>query len=103
MFDMTTFASSTFEIKWSDDLTIHVYPVTLSDSYKIQNIGFNSNNLSLEDKLIEMDYLIFNNNVEGIKLSKEDIREKFAKNSEMLETINNEYTKWLEKVGAKKN
>ncbi len=103
MFDMTTFASSTFEIKWSDNLTIHVYPVTLSDSYKIQNIGLNSNNLSLEDKLIEMDYLIFNNNVEEIKLSKEDIREKFAKSSEMLETINNEYTKWLEKVGAKKN
>lgn len=103
MFDMTTFASSTFEIKWSDELIIHVFPVTLSDSYKIQNIGFNSNNLSLEEKLIEMDYLIFNNNAEGIKLSKEEIKEKFNSKTEMLETINSEYSKWLEKVGAKKN
>ena len=99
---MTTFASSTFEIKWNDELIIHVYPTTLADSYKIQNVGFNSN-LTLAEKLIEIDYLIFNNNAEGIKFSKEDIREKFAKNSEMLETINNEYTKWLEKVKAKKN
>lgn len=103
MFDMTTFASSTFEIKWSDNLTIHVYPVTLSDSYKIQNIGLNSNNLSLEDKLIEIDYLIFNNNAEGIKFSKEDLKEKFSSSEELLETINNEYSKWLEKVSSKKN
>lgn len=103
MFDMTTFASSTFEIKWSDELTIHVFPVTLSDSYKIQNIGFNSNNLSLEEKLIEIDYLIFNNNAEGIQFSKDEIKEKFNLKKEMLETINDEYSKWLEKVGAKKN
>ena len=102
MFDMTTFASSTFEIKWSDELTIHVYPTTLTDSYKIQNIGFNSK-LTLEEKLIEMDYLIFNNNVEGIKFTKEEIKNKFSSSEEMLETINSEYSKWLEKVGAKKN
>ena len=102
MFDMTTFASSTFKIKWSDDLTIHVYPTTLSDSYKIQNIVLNSN-LSLEEKLIEIDYLIFNNNVEGIKLNKEELREKLTSEEGKLESINSEYSKWLEKVGAKKN
>lgn len=102
MFDMTTFASSTFKIKWDDELIIHVYPTTLTDSYKIQNIVLNSN-LTLEDKLIEMDYLIFNNNVEGIKLSKEEIREKLTSDEGKIETINSEYSKWLEKLGAKKN
>lgn len=102
MFDMTTFASSTFAIKWSDEQTIHVYATSLADSYKIQNIGFNSN-LTLEDRLVEIDYLIFNNNVEGIKFTKEEIKARFSSDEEMLETINSEYSKWLEKVAAKKN
>ena len=102
MFDMTTFASSTFKIKWNDELIIHVYPATLTDSYKIQNISLNSN-LNLEEKMVEIDYLLFNNNAEGIKLTKEEIREQLTSEEGKIETINNEYSKWLEKVGAKKN
>lgn len=102
MFDITTFASDTFVLKWSDELIIHVNPVTLTDSYKIQNIILNSN-LDLDDKLIETDYLLFNNNVEKVKFTKEEIRDKLTSQDKLLEKINSDYTKWLEKVGAKKN
>ena len=86
MFDMTTFASSTFEIKWSDDLTIHVYPVTLSDSYKIQNIGFNSNNLSLEEHY---------NLYEKQGLEKKEIIKKIAKDRNVNK--NEIYQKFIKK------
>lgn len=102
MFDMTGFAAEVFELKWSEDVTLHILPPTLTMSYKIQYITLSSD-LDFLQRLLEVDYIIINNNVEKIEISREEIQKHFSYKEEMLESFNTKFSEWLEKAAAKKN